>query len=90
MGTLLSNKLQTVWTLPQIGECWQKLAQWLGLKEVISRDWVKRLPAVVAAGSLLAVFVSTAGIQPDGLMFVSTIALLGLAFTLMAGRSDQM
>lgn len=89
MATLLSTKLQHVWTLPSIGGNWHKLEQWLGFQEVISRQWVKRFPAVIGASSFLAIFVSSSGIQTGGLLFVSVTAVLGLALILIVGRSVQ-
>jgi len=63
----------------------QQLNHWLGLDDVAQRRWFARLPAVVVAALILAMFVWTADLGKADLSLVLALGLLVGALGLQTG-----
>ena len=62
------------------------LPGWADIQKIARRHWLRRLPAVIAAGVLLFVFMSVFGIGQAELVLASFVSLAGLAcFVIMEG-----
>jgi hypothetical protein len=62
------------------------LPGWADIQIIARRHWLRRLPAVVAAGVFLFVFMSVFGIGQAELVLTSFVSLAGLAcFVIMEG-----
>lgn len=63
---------------------WQRVILWLGLEDVTRRRWAARMPAVIVAGIIMAMFVWTVDIGQVDLTLVLCLALLSVAMGLQA------
>lgn len=62
-----------------------QINHWLGVEEVVQRRWTSRLPAVIVAALILAMFVWTADLGKADLSLVLALGLLVGALGLQTG-----
>lgn len=63
---------------------WNRLNMWLGLENITRRRWFARLPVVLVAAIILAMFVWTVDIGQVDLTLLLCLALLSVAMGLQA------
>lgn len=59
------------------------MVSWLGIEQFLQREWTDRLPAVIVAATLLAIYAWASGIHQEDLYLIPALSLTGAVLSII-------